>query len=191
MKKLSLGIATTIAALSIANIATAQDWSGFYVGGNGAVSSLNTDTGAPFTYTDTSISGGIFAGYNYMLSPNVVLGVEAEYNLNTITNSPIFPMEMSDTYGIRARAGYAMDDLMFYGAIGAELGTFSAVGGPPVSDDTIGISMAAGIEYALNDRFSLRAEYTYTDFGVAAPSVFGPGVTVTTDALRFGMAMHF
>jgi len=191
MKKITLCLTATIATLATANIAAAQGWDGYYIGGNTAVSQMNVSA-PPRTYSTTNIGGGIFAGYNHMISNDVMLGVEGEYNLNAATTIPLFPMDMKNTYGIRARVGYAMDSLLVYGAIGAEFGTFGPFGAPASAyDHTTGISMAAGLEYMLNERISVRAEYTRTNFGAAAPTTFGPSVTTVTESLRLGAAVHF
>lgn len=96
--------------------------------------------------------------------------------------------EVSWTAGVRARLGYAFSDrFMAYGSGGLALAhetqsrdqyisNSGHVSAPLGSESSIffverasvtrkGVSIGAGAEYALSDRWSLRAEYNYSRFG--------------------------
>lgn len=114
------------------------DWTGFYAGVFGQVA-----TDATGTYYGAGLEVGANAQYDLF-----VLGLEADIvGLTDGTNK--------QTYGdILARGGVLVtDDLLFYGAVGygANLG-----GG-----DDQHILVGGGLEYAVNDAFTLDAEYLY------------------------------
>ena len=101
----------------------------------------------------------------------------------------------SDIQGaIRARAGYALDRLLIYVAGGAAFGRFSTtsfIGGIDFlsgrtsyfasgnrSTTRVGWTLGGGVEYAVNDHWSARVEYRYSDFGHltdVVPASFFPG----------------
>jgi len=87
----------------------------------------------------------------------------------------------SDVQGsIRARAGYTWDRLLVYGTAGAAFagfysdfnigGTDAPPGGNYYAGGTnamvrVGWTAGGGVEYALNNNWSVQAEYRYSDFG--------------------------
>ena len=88
---------------------------------------------------------------------------------------------------IRGRAGYAFDHVLIYGTGGAAFGGFStglilgavdasgsyyAVGGHPAT--RAGWTAGGGIEYAVDNNWSLRSEYRYSDFGHLADLPVSP-----------------
>ena len=190
MKTLT-AIATAITLSTLGTAASAQDWNGFYVGGSAASTSMNVDFLSLLDYNASDVSSTVFAGYNHQMSSTVVLGIEAEYTFGSMSAFPSFPIDMENTYGVRARVGYTMDSAMIYGALGAEIATFGPWGAPSgISETTAGLSIGLGVEYALNEKMSVRAEYTYTDYGIATPTYF-PGYSVTVEKLGLGIAYHF
>ena len=132
----------------------------------------------------------------------LALPPSAETNLgigNTVNGSVQSTIQGS----IRARAGYAFDRLLLYGTGGAAFGAFKSyfqlygtdlnkAAMPPVgpnfyASDTssatrVGWTAGGGIEYALNNNWSVEAEYRYSDFGhiTDVPSV-ATGLTYTAN----------
>jgi iron complex outermembrane receptor protein len=106
----------------------------------------------------------------------------------------------SDIQGsIRARAGYAFGRLLPFVTAGAAFGHFSTtanIGGtdfPPggsyfagsigsTSRVRLGWTFGGGVEYAVNDHWSVRGEYRYSDFGnfTDAPASLFPGLAFST-----------
>ena len=80
---------------------------------------------------------------------------------------------------VRARAGYALDRVLFYGSGGAAFGAFSSsyqLYGMDLSlapfyaanihtSTRVGWTAGGGVEYAINPHWSVRGEYRYLDFG--------------------------
>jgi outer membrane immunogenic protein len=151
-------------------------------------------------------AGGIL-GYNYQID-RIVLGVEADISYlgfsddhkrnrdftlpghgdMTATSKLSFEGDWFGT--LRARAGYAADNLLFYGTGGLAYGHMAADGRLKITDqesgdfikwdgstDSVnwGWTIGAGMEYGL-DRWSLGLEYLFVDLGSAEwnGSVGGP-----------------
>lgn len=143
-----------------------------------------------FDYDTSGFVGGLQAGYNWQRG-HLVLGIESDFGYMNIDGSGTHPFDRgtstsweSDFYStLRARAGFASNRWLFYitgGGILArsDLGISSDVtgGGFPdrsdlgISSDVTGtshrafvpgITGGAGIEYAFNNRWSVKLEYLY------------------------------
>ena len=98
---------------------------------------------------------------------------------------------------VRARAGYAFGRLLPYVTGGVAFGSFNSdaqlfgvdldgatsfAASGANSATRVGWTLGAGLEYAINNHWSLRAEYRYTDFGHLAistdPSAVGAAFAV-------------
>jgi outer membrane immunogenic protein len=129
--------------------------------------------------------GGAYAGYNYAFENGLVLGAEGDFAFTNMKNkSPLFVYGPFNVYSpgdydrskidwtgaVRGRVGYAFGRFLPYLAGGVAFAKF---------DDRIhhlyvktsygttatGWTIGAGLEYALLDNLTLRAEYRYSDFG--------------------------
>jgi outer membrane immunogenic protein len=143
------------------------------------------------TASDTVGAGGFLVGgtvgYNHQFHPNWVVGVEGDLGYADIqarANSSAPGFTSSTKVGIdgyfgtiRGRVGYAMGPWLFYGTGGwaftqqraTDTSTFSgpfAVSSSSVSAtrDINGYVVGGGVEYAVNQNLSLKAEYLYADF---------------------------
>jgi outer membrane immunogenic protein len=143
--------------------------------------------GSPEKLNPHGIAGGIYIGYNFDAAP-FIFGIEADASLLNAQDSdaqdpaffsPFINGLKTDIYGIetlRARLGVANGRAFFYGTGGLAVGQikdsytfintddgFSEL----ISDRKTGVGFAlgAGLEYALSDRVSLRAEYLYVNLG--------------------------
>ena len=129
-----------------------------------------------------SIIAGVTAGYNKQRG-NLVYGVEADVGyFNLSGKSGPSPASVDDTslhtaasdfMTARMRVGFAKDKFLFYGTGGVALARFNSWVDDP--DIAIGISTAptatqagfvlgGGIEYALTDTISLKADYMHMQF---------------------------
>ncbi|WP_162918236.1 outer membrane protein [Taklimakanibacter deserti] len=126
------------------------------------------------------VLGGLHAGYN-LESGNLVLGIEADAELSDMdgdtdvlfeTDEPFAKQEKEFDWlaSLRLRAGYAMDRVLIYATGGVALAdvdmSFKLLDGSFDESDTeiaFGITVGGGLEYALTDNLTLRAEYRYTD----------------------------
>jgi outer membrane immunogenic protein len=153
-------------------------WQGLYLGATlGATGSAadirNFGKKDDAELDGSSVSIAPVIGYNFSNGP-WVWGVEADINgagfdekksitgLGTLSAS-------ADWYGsLRLRGGYAWDRLLIYGTAGVAFGDFeikSSLGGKDSSVQT-GLALGVGAEYAIDDKWTARAEalaYTFSD----------------------------
>jgi outer membrane immunogenic protein len=179
-------------------------WTGFYVGGNvGAVSdhsSISNDPAssnpwltAPPTANATGVIGGLEAGYNWQMS-QLVLGLEGDVSWSSANQSVVTPTPATgktDTYTsrlnalatIRGRVGWAFDRALLYGTGGVAFANFKDQLVDSVfpftaapSSSTTGWTAGGGIEYALTDHWTAKAEYLHVGFSSrTATDNFGLG----------------
>lgn len=132
---------------------------------------------------------GVQAGYNFQLE-NIVLGLQVDLGRRglsgsaeaeglyltsflSVTNS----FETDWLLTLRPRVGVlASDDLLIYATGGVALANVTvehtssggqAQEGFAETANLLGWVAGAGVEYALDDNWSLGAEYTYTDIGMS------------------------
>jgi outer membrane immunogenic protein len=143
----------------------------------------------------TGFLGGGEVGYNYQIS-QFVLGVEgdAEYispspgafNSGVLNTGDTFTVNTSLRSNFfataRARAGIAFDRVLVFATGGAaftnshlQQAYTDTLDGPTtgnlsVATPTIGWTVGGGIEYAITNNWSVKAEYLYARFGGAAGS---------------------
>lgn len=150
------------------------------------------------TADDAWFTGGILAGYNWQYG-NFVIGGEADinylgfdetatHNVTDVMSQVMAPENTSakdtveytaDWFGtVRARLGYAVDNILIYGTGGVAYGQMKArqkldayndLGEAASWEDSIshwnaGWTLGGGVEYAY-DRWVLGAEYLYVDLG--------------------------
>ena len=112
----------------------AYDWSGFYIGGNigGAWdSSTSTNRALDGTFVssgsgnNSGVIGGGQIGYTFMASPNFLLGREADVegssrtgSVASIDGSNIHNSKLDDFCTARGRAGFTVNNWLFYGTGG-------------------------------------------------------------------------
>src|SRR5690606_34280780 len=144
--------------------------------------------------------GGIYVGYNYQFTNNVVLGVDADFAWTgaddsvTVAGIGALDTELDWEGAVRARLGYAVDRFLPYIAGGVAFGkldgeVFDTTGASLVSGDetNAGWTLGVGLEYAFTDNFIGRAEYRYTDFG-DFDFADGTSADLTTNDVRLGIA---
>lgn len=161
-------------------------WTGIYIGGQigYAWGNQNTQVFAPggrsfsgFTQND-GVIGGAHVGYNLQFNQWVV-GLEGSVDgssLNrTVTRSTVFgPVNIGGNASvqgsIRGRVGYAFDRVLLYGTGGVAFAGVSGFVSTPFSYDStnqtrVGWTVGGGLEYAVTNNWSIRAEYRYSAFG--------------------------
>ena len=213
-------ILTGLASLTLLDIAAAQaQWEGFYVGGHAGYrwSDANFTSPAysftiPFSQTtffparseNYSLNGsivGLHTGYNFMLSPIFLAGIEGDWTWGSgkdnssatfiITDgTAIRSSEVKMTWQatIRGRLGVVNGQWLFYGTAGAAFihvkwsdslsasGSFPAIAAAWSENDTLaGWTVGGGIERMVNPNWFFRLEYLYENFGsFNVPHGFGP-----------------
>lgn len=179
------------------------DWTGLYVGGNLGWAFGNFDNktnGSASLSTDANgVTGGLYTGYNFQVTPNVVLGAEADFSLSdltqTRTNGGLSLESKSDwNSNIRARIGYSFDRYLVYGAGGLALADLEvSANGDRDSKTALGWTVGAGGEAAITNNLSARLEYVYQDFGSQDFNLNGTGVSsdFSNSQIRFGLGYKF
>lgn len=200
----------------------AYNWTGFYVGGNLGAGVSNGPATLGFdnvvsnqtNFAARSVNGGLQAGANWQ-TRNLVLGVEGDIQANDQSQRDCFDFCLRDQNidfatrlpwfaTLRGRAGYGAGPLLVYGTAGAALGrvetsylshdsgfTFASGNFGEVKS---GWTAGGGIEAALSERWTAKAEYLYLDLGRVAhamPDVFGGNdqfsMTVHDHIIRVGL----
>ncbi|WP_026606009.1 outer membrane protein [Methylocapsa acidiphila] len=189
-------------------------WTGLYIGGQigyawgsdnynvfGVYGSYGSHSFGP-----SGVVGGAHAGYNLQLS-QIVLGLEGDiegsgynktYSAGVFTYGTKAPIDGS----IRGRVGFAMDRVLFYGTAGVAFASFTNtystyVGYDSIDNGRAGWTVGGGLEYAVTNNWSVRAEYRYSDFGTFTNNTFGsaPLTSVqhheTNNAVRAGFSYKF
>lgn len=176
--------------------APAFSWTGFYAGGlvGYGWGEAETDNG---NFDADGFSGGLFAGYNYQLGSNVVVGVEADGTYGNQEGSggtPDTSVENDWNGTVRGRLGYAIDRFMVYGTGGLAVGRVEASeGGTSDSNTAIGWTAGGGVETALTDRVIGRVEYRYTDLGSDSYALTGgpTDVDLSSHGVLVGVGIKF
>jgi outer membrane immunogenic protein len=157
-------------------------WNGAYVGaqvgygwGTTTTSSFvnaapNVIVGGP-SHDDSGVVGGGHVGYNYQISQFIV-GVEGDINGADYTGNGFDLLGLSLSHrteidgSIRARAGIAFDRILVYGTGGAAFASIrNVVGLDTQTVGRVGWTAGGGVEYAIDNNWSVRGEYRYTDYG--------------------------
>jgi outer membrane immunogenic protein len=181
-----------------------SSWEGLYVGVHGGYASGNADVvggGATGSGSPKGGFGGFQIGYNYLITPNWLLGTEADASFGDINDSTtnFAPSTFkANTFGtVRGRLGYVHGPWLIYGTAGtAWANTEWSAPGPISTDRTqVGWTGGVGVEYAFAPNWSAKVEYLYADFGDSRRNV-GLGATpvntdLTMSMVRAGVNYHF
>lgn len=166
--------------------------------------------------------GGAQIGYNYQLANNVVLGAEADFNFGSMTDrlnytavdagDPTLQDTGSintkiDSFGtVRARVGYSMDRFLPYVTGGLAWGNvkvsesftsyadgaLDGFGASSRSDTLWGWTLGGGVEYAITDNWTVKAEYLYIDLGdITWDGASGTKLDMSMSTLKAGVNYKF
>jgi outer membrane immunogenic protein len=195
---MSFGTAAVAADLpkrAPAVVVPVSPWTGFYVGAHigGASSSESVDFVGS---TDPSgFLGGLQAGYNWQLAPAWLVGIEGELSWTNASGSvPGFQSNHNwyDTFD--ARLGYILpwSGWMVYGKAGAAwMNVDYSVPGFGVNQTRAGWNVGVGAEYLIAPHWSVKAEYSFLDFGKDNIPVFGVGADTQVNQFKVGVNYHF
>lgn len=200
---------------------SAFEWSGVYAGAQIGYA-LGKDEWAlgPIaeTFAPRGALGGLHAGYNWRKN-NLVLGVEADveyaaqraegrYQAVDITGTAEAALRSDPGWrgSLRFRAGYARGASLAYltggvaavrarrwGDLDISLGSYDLSFEAEHAPAQLGWTLGAGLEYAFAPNWTARAEYRYSDFGVASWRAIDPDARhrLVDHALRIGASYHF
>lgn len=171
----------------MASAAAAQDasqWNGPYFGLTAASNSGDMEYNDGGQYDLDGNNVGLILGYNFAQGP-WVLGAEFVYSngrVEEVGNTNFAYESWSD---LKARGGYAFDNVLVYGTLGATFSTWDEGGN---SFDGTGILYGIGVDYLVSPRFFVGGEFLVRDMESDWNS---SGDTLDADvntlALRVGM----
>jgi outer membrane immunogenic protein len=184
-------------------VATAYNWSGFYLGANGggAWGTSNWDSAGSFNLSGALIGGT--AGFNWQTG-HVVLGLEGDVDWSslhggTTTLCPAGCNTNNEWLAtVRGRAGYAFDRFLPYVTGGLAVGDIraSTPGFAGANQTNAGWTVGGGLEYALTNNWTAKAEYLHVDLGnlncgFSCGVAPGNSVSVRSDVVRGGLNFRF
>src|SRR6266571_6622860 len=160
------------------------DWTGFHVGahagwglsGLGIAADPTPGTGWR-AFRSSGLSGGFHGGHNHQFSNNIVAGIEADitfadyFGLRAATGTSTYLANLQYFGTFRGRVGYALDRFLPYATAGFAWGQnkVNIDNGNGVEPTRtlahVGWSAGAGVEYAIDNTWTARAEYSYVDLG--------------------------
>ncbi len=185
-------------------------WTGVYIGAQVGYQWGYSGTNVPGvgyypSYAPNGFVGGAHVGYNYQVGQFVV-GLEgdangSDYSGNNTSGSLTYSTRETVDGSVRARVGVAWDRALVYATGGAAFGDFqntytSGTGFDSLSTTRVGWTVGGGVEYALDNNWSIRAEYRYTDYGTFSeysPTALGASVNKreTDNKVQAGFSYKF
>lgn len=171
------------------SVTSAYSWIGPYVGGVvgyewGEVS-YNPTRPSGFT-------GGIEGGYNWQ-NGQFVFGGETDLDLSA-ANDTFAPWKFTNPWfgTLRARAGLALNNILFYGTAGLAYGGLQAqVAALSQSNTLVGWTVGAGMEVGFTPNWSGKVEYLYMNLGGTNYVLTGVTNGLQAGVLRFGVNYRF
>jgi outer membrane immunogenic protein len=126
--------------------------------------------------TPSGVVGGLQAGYNYQIQ-SFVVGVEGDLDWSSAKSSrdvnwPVFDHHSTNLpffADLRGRFGYAFDRFLPYVTGGVVVADIQDKVDSPTSsldrgDTSTGWTLGAGLEYAIDAHWSVKADYLYMQF---------------------------
>lgn len=189
----------------VAPVASAYDWSGFYAGvhigaGSGPVTVLPLEPFDDSTATGWLVGGQL--GYNAQFD-SFVLGIEGDIAWSNINNQDDLDngyegeVNVNWLSTLRGRAGFAADSALFYvtaglAVAGADYTDHDWDPNETLSGTHVGWAAGAGVEFAVTEEVSLKAEYLYVDLGKVTYDLGTPDdVSFNAHTFKAGVNFHF
>ena len=171
------------------SLAGAYSWMGSYFGANlGYQWGRITNLGA----RPTGVLGGGQAGYSWQ-SGHFVFGGETDLQVSGAEDT-FAAWKFSNAWfgSLRGRAGFAMNNMLFYATAGLAYGGLRAqLAGATEAKRQAGWTAGAGMEVGLSPKWSARAEYLFMDLADRGYVLTGTGNGLETGLLRFGVNYRF
>jgi outer membrane immunogenic protein len=208
MSRIALGALALIAAVSSVQAAdlpygsrgpytvnyalNTYSWAGPYLGGNigwdwGSVDNNPTKP--------SGFVGGVQAGYNFQQNGSPwVFGIEGDFQ-GTGASDTFAPWKFSNPWfgTVRGRAGYAFNNVLFYGTAGLAFGELSGqtFGSLTESHTNAGWTVGLGAEVGFAPNWSAKVEYLYVDLNDNNFVITGAQNGSRFGVLRAGVNYHF
>jgi outer membrane immunogenic protein len=201
MKKntwLGLAVVATLAAgpalaadygSGYAPYAPAYRWTGPYIGANLGYQWSDVSR---LPLSPSGVTGGIQAGYLWQ-NGQFVFGGETDLQLSGADDTFAAWKFSNRWFGtLRARAGWALDNILLYGTAGLAYGDGDLdIGGLSESHTHVGWTAGLGIEVGFTPNWSAKAEYLYVDLGAKTYVLTGVSHAIDSNILRMGINYRF
>jgi opacity protein-like surface antigen len=178
------------------------DWTGAYIGLSGGYSwgQSTASTGSAFNIPLNGWLAGGQIGANWMLSNNIVLGVEGDVawtgQKGTVTPGPTVTQSLNWLGTVRGRVGVAMNNVMPYVTGGFAMGgatRTSSIGSATESKTHTGYVLGGGVEWGFAQNWTAKLEYQYVNLGAQTYTAIpaDPSVGITDHILKVGVNYKF
>lgn len=186
---------------------------------NGSISGTTAGIKTGYTSHDNpeGLKGSGFIGYNFVNNKNILLGVEASYNFYSGADDEVLeefkgvPMpiygiktKIEQDVAIKGRIGYIFnnDKTLGYVTGGYTNGRVkhltrnigSSIDGADTKSQD-GYIVGIGVEHFLNNKFTARVEYNYTEFNEETyrNNIYSDDMKMNLDfhSVQAGLAYHF
>jgi len=167
----------------------AFSWAGPYLGGNLGYSWGSVDNNPT---KPAGLLGGVQGGYNWQTGA-FVFGVEGDLQLNAAEDT-FAPWKFSNPWfgTVRGRAGYAFNNVLFYGTGGLAFGSLRAeTFGLTETHTSAGWTAGVGAEFGLAQNWTAKIEYLYVDLSDSRFSLTGQSNGYQFGLVRAGVNYHF
>jgi outer membrane immunogenic protein len=167
----------------------AYSWAGPYLGGN-----IGWDWGSVDNNPTrpSGFVGGVQAGYNWQTGP-WVFGIEGDLQA-TGASDTFAPWKFSNPWfgTVRGRAGYAINNILFYGTAGLAFGELTGqTFGQSESHTNAGWTVGLGTEFGLTQNWSAKVEYLFVDLNDSNFVITGAQNGYRFGLVRAGVNYHF
>jgi outer membrane immunogenic protein len=184
------------------------NWQGLYLGVNAGYGFGAFQSGSSSLIGNPS--GGLIGftgGYNYVVAPNLLVGLEADFDFAGMKASqiPFFGLasngHVDDLFTLRGRVGYTVDRAMAYvtgGFAGSrntvQLSNYYTNFYGQQSQFQTGWALGGGIEFMLTNNLSAKGEYIFTSVGNDRYFDFSQNALqtgVNNSTVKGGLNYHF
>lgn len=189
-------------------VPTTPSWEGFYLGADAGygigINNFNEPFQGDFVATH-GFAGGFLGGYNHMVAPRWLVGVEADVNWTNIAHNEKFDdgfgdileikLSEQESSSLRGRFGYLLEpNTLLYVTAGWSWARFSygfnsTIDGSEASNVTLnGPEVGFGVETSLGGGWSARLEYleAFYNYGSFASPLLGSAINLLGGTANFG-----
>jgi outer membrane immunogenic protein len=170
-------------------------WAGFYIGamvGPWMANAKVSGSPPPVSFDGiavTSVFPSALVGYNVMIAPRWIVGVEGEIAPNISTSD----IDVEWTGAVRGRVGYLITpSVLTYASAGWGTSSIKSIteGGTTISIPRFhAIGVGSGVEAAVTERWRLRADYVYffsDSVDIVLPGAGAVSIKATGHTARLG-----
>jgi outer membrane immunogenic protein len=163
------------------------NWTGFYIGAHVGYGWTYHWPGLPAE--PDGIFGGLQVGYNWQISRNWVVGIEADIAATDISaNVGGFDSSLDYIGTVRGRVGYAWDRTLLYVTGGYAYGDNNINGSSNTHDGWV---IGAGVEWAFAPNWSAKLEYLHIELDSKFYPSIGSAQDLETNLVKLGVNYRF